>query len=297
MPPSATQSALSGLCYLTSLSGHCLLSSLHTFTHVWFILSLGNIHVSSPAKGKHSPEAREKWRTLLYILSWMQRPWRLLAAGNVSGELHFMSPWIWVRRIASTWLLQRLLEIVPSGVEHEEGAQISEPGIVALKLKDLMCEGRRHSQTYPRQCKSSILSVPNPGQEKRSSSLLSIKKQSSDSLRGTNLFPVYEDLAWFCVVSSDCRVRSVVVYHPCLTGSNQKPLQIWSRDTTQGRGQAEQVWVDELETPTALDREPWFMRYLFGYIIFLQGGWWRDWQEKKMSVTIEGLCKLYHLFE
>lgn len=69
---------------------------------------------------------------------------------------------------ASMWFFQRLLEITPSGVEHKERAQISVPGIVALKLRDLMCEERnRHPQTYPRQCKSYILSVPNPGQEKR----------------------------------------------------------------------------------------------------------------------------------
>lgn len=45
-------------CYLTSLLGHCLLSSLQILTHVWFLLSLGNIQVS-PAEWRESTAQRQ----------------------------------------------------------------------------------------------------------------------------------------------------------------------------------------------------------------------------------------------
>lgn len=118
------------------------------------------------SEGKTQPKGKGEMLLDAKILQ-VSRCWEL------AGELYFLSPWICVRRTASMWFFQKLLEIVSSGVEHKEGAQISETGIVALKLKDFMWEerNRQTSQAYPRQCQASIWSVPNPGQEERSSSL------------------------------------------------------------------------------------------------------------------------------
>ena len=122
---------------------------------------------------------------------------------------------------------------------------------MALKLKDVMWEERsRHSQTYPRQCKSYIFSVPNSRQERKSSSLLSIKKQSSVSRWGINPFPVYEDLAWLCVFDSDS--RSEVCCAVSFLSHRESPETITADDAGvphKDRGHVEQVWAGELEPP------------------------------------------------
>lgn len=220
----------------------------------------------------------------------MERPRRLLAAGNVQGELHLLSPWIWVRRTANMCLFQRLLEIVSIGVEHKEGAQISKPGTVALKLKDLMCEERsRRSQTYPRQCKSCILSVPNPGQEKRSRSLLSIQKQSSVSLRGTNPSPVYEALAWFCVFNSDSwsEVRCAVLF----LAHRQHPetLQLMTKGQNT-KAEDKQSWCGQVNWNPQGFGQRTVIHAIFIWIHQIPAGWMIErLAGKNPTVSIEGL--------
>lgn len=152
----------------------------------------------------------------------------------MQGELHFLSRWIWVRE-QQAYDFSR--EIVSSSIEHKERAQIPEPGIVPLKPKDLMWEERsRHSQTYPRQCKSCILSVPNPGEKKRSRVLFHSKE-----LTHFQYIRIWLD---FMYSIQTPEVRS------CLTGSIQKPLHLDDRSVQhEGRGQAEQVWAGESKSP------------------------------------------------
>lgn len=138
-PSPAAQSAFSWVCDLTSLFGHCSLSSLQTFTYVSSLLSLGNFHISHVEWRENTAQRQGRNELLDAKILQVSRHWEL------AGELYFLSRWIWVRRTASIWFFQKLLEIMSSGVEHKEGAQISEIGIVELKLKDFMWEERnRH---------------------------------------------------------------------------------------------------------------------------------------------------------
>lgn len=151
-PSSAAQSAFSWACDLTSLFGHCSLSSLQTFTHVSFLLSLGNFQITHLEWKENTAQRQGRNEFLDAKILHVSNCWEFVE------ELCFLSPWIWVRKTASMWLFQKLLEIVSSGVEHKERVQISETEIVALKLKDFMWEerSRQTSQTYPRHCQAYI---------------------------------------------------------------------------------------------------------------------------------------------
>lgn len=151
-PSSAAQSAFSWVCDLTSLFGHCSLSSLQTFTHVSFLLSLGNFQISH-VEWRENTAQRQGRNELLHL--WILQ---VSSCWELAGELYFLSPWIWVRGTAHMWFFQKLLEIVSSGVECKEGTQFPETGIVASKLEDFMWEERSRwtSQTYPRQCQAYI---------------------------------------------------------------------------------------------------------------------------------------------
>lgn len=112
-----------------------------------------------------------------------------------------------------------------------------------------MCEERNsHPQTYPRQCKSYILNVPNPGQEKRSISLFSIKSRAlchSEELTHFQYMRIWLDFEYMIQTPG---LKSVVLYHSCLTGSIQKLLELYDRgEQHKGRGKAEQVWAGELD--------------------------------------------------
>lgn len=171
------------------------------------------------------------------------------------------------------WLFQRLLHPVVLNTRKEHKSLSQELQYYSWRILCVKKEADIHKY-IPTSC---ILSVLNPGQDKSNSSLLSIKKQSSVSLRGTNPFPVYEDLAWFCVFDSDS--WSEVCCAVSFLSHREHPETIiarWPRGATLGLRTDRQTGV-----PKALDREPWFMQSWFGYIRFLQGGWWRHWQEKK----------------
>lgn len=138
-PSSAAQSAFSWVCDLTSLFGHCSLSSLQTSTHVSFLLFLGNFQISHAEWRENTAQRQGRNELLDAKILQVSSCWEL------AGELYFLSPWIWVRRTAQMWLFQKLLEIVSSGIECKEGTQIPETEIVVLKVEDFMWKERRRS--------------------------------------------------------------------------------------------------------------------------------------------------------
>lgn len=267
-PSSAAQSAFSRVWDLTSLFGHCSLYSLQTFTHVSFLLSLGNFQISHVEWRENT--AQRQGRNELLDAETLQ----VSSCWELAGELYFLSPWIWVRTTARLWFFQKLLEIVSSGVEHKEGAQISETGMVALKLKDFMWEerSRQTSQKYARQCQAYIKSVPNPGQEERSSSLC-----HSDGLTIYSAWDLCLTLfIWFRLLELGLLFCTVPVSHGAPRNHSTQVTKGHSTKAEDRHSRCGQVnWNHQ-----GFGWRATLHAILIWCSRFPQGGWWRDWQKK-----------------